>query len=303
MFIKFRARNSGIYLGHGSPRTGVYWVDDQCGWQPVNVMAGAVDMSSNTSRGFYFHLGSVRVEISDHIRTIHISWSVRDVNLHALSEVLDFLDFVRRGYAVTLRYFCEGWAEEQCRSEAKAIRAVLKSQKFRKKKVRDSVFVRDMDNLEGKNATSFIKEGLERWHNGRGAVKSEPIAEMMSKFLIYQKREKDGHLMALSSGTDAACHSVFEDGWDKGSAARPYDYAYPSRRYNKLVTESYERILEGGDMWFDHIRAIIPRQGKDPLWVPYQRLLLPLTLPDGSRALGCLCDISPENAIPVLGGG
>jgi len=302
MLVKFRARNSGIYLGRDRTRNGVYWVDDAGEWQPFSPLAESVVTSEVASRGLFFHMGAVRVEIFELEESIHISWAVRSVNLHTLSEVLDFLDFFRRGYRVILRYYCEGWVQEHYNSEQDAILAIMKSQKFRDRNVSDSVFIRGMDALTTETATPFIQNGLEIWHKGRGAIKSEPIAELLPNLLIYQYRETDGHLMALRSGPAAACRSVFQKGWVDDDGSRPYDYDYPSQRYNELITKSYQRVFDSGEIWFDHIRAIIPRRGEDPHWVSYQRLLFPLLLDDGSQALGCLSDISPENAIPVLGG-
>ncbi len=302
MFIKFRARNSGIYLDRGPTRNGVFWVDDTGGWQLASCLAGAVDMSATASRGLCFHLGAVRVEISNHLGLIHIGWSVRDVDLHALSEVLDYLDFFPRGYRVSLEYYCDGWVHEYCGSENVAIRKIIKCQKFRNTGVSDSVFVRDMDNLSSETATPFIRNGLNEWHKGRGLIKSDQILKLLPNLMIYQYRETDGHLMALSRGAGAACRSIFKNDWKYEIGAQPYDYEYPSQRYSDLITQGYSPVLEQNKIGFDHIRASIPQRDGDPRWVAYQRLLLPLTLQDGSSALACLSEISAENAIPVLGG-
>ena len=303
MFIKFRARDSAIYLGGGPARNGVYWIDDAGDWQPASFLTGAADVFAVASRGLYFHLGAIRVGISDDHRSIHINWSVRNVDHYSLCEVLDYLEFFRRGYRVILEYYCDGWVRERFGSELKAIPAIIEAQKFRKKKVPDSVFIQGVDDLNNQSATTYIQKGLEQWHKGRGLLSSEQISGMLSKLLIYQFREKDGHLMALSSGPDAACQSVFQKGWAEDGGTRLYDYEYPSRHYCSRVTESYHQILEDREIGFDHIRATIPQQDGEQRWVSYQRLLLPLELPDGSRALGCLSEISPVNAIPVFGVG
>ena len=65
MQVKFKAGNSGVYLGRGLTRNGVYWVDDCGEWQSADGIAGTTGTSANATRGLYFHLGASRVEVSD----------------------------------------------------------------------------------------------------------------------------------------------------------------------------------------------------------------------------------------------
>jgi len=274
-------------------RDGVYWVDDAGEWQPVSSTMRTDSRLSASSRTRFFQWGAVRVEISDFDRLISISWSVRAVNGCALSEVLDYLDFFRRGYQVALEYYCDGWLRERCVSTAVAIAAINKSQVYRGHRLRDSVFIRSavLDDDDA-TTTSDIRQGLNDWQKSRGDIRHEALTSWVPKLLIYQYRDTDGRLMALSRGLDAACHTVLQPGWGAGANARKFDFDYPSKYFNERVTEAYKSVWHSQTPKIEQLCAIIPRPYGQSEWLPYQRLLVPLTLDNGAQALGCFTDVS-----------
>jgi len=300
MQVKFKAGNSGIYLGRGLTRNGVNWVDDCGDWQPEGCLVDAAGMPVAATRGLYFYLGAARVTVSDVCQSIHINACIRSVSLCALGEVLDYLDFFRRGYSVSIEFFWDGWVKENFTSEMEAIHRVERMMRFRSAKPSDSVLMEHFEPPSKPVTSQTIQAGFEAWKKSGGSVEHDAMKYLLPKLMVYQRRDSDGQLMALSRGKEAAYNSVLPE-WGDGSKAPGFDYEYPSRYYNERMTEAYGRVFNEGEVCFDHIRATMPQANGEPHWVPYQRLLIPLLLADGSRALGCLSHLSQDNMISFLG--
>jgi len=58
--------------------------------------------------------------------------------------------------------------------------------------------------------------------------------------------------------------------------------------------------LENGAPMVDHIRGIIRRDGADPIWVPYRRLVVPTRNRLGAPIVVSICDIRQDLAIPFM---
>jgi len=293
---KFRAGNSGFYIGKGTHRVGRYWVDDAGVWKSDDCAKDIPPWA------LLKHLGMVRVDISESQGVFRVVLDVRAACAKAIVEVLDFLDFFRCGRVVDLEFNCDGWVKERWASELEAIFRIEKVMMFQTKKKVDPVMMMSFEDPLMSAASSVIQQGFKAWEECDGNIEHEAIKRFLPRMLIYQRRAKDNQLMALSRGTQAAFNKVLP-GWGDGSSAPAFDFEYPSKYYNDRMTEAYDRVLEDGEICFNHIRATMPRPDGEAAWVPYQRLLLPLLLADGSRALGCLSHLSSYNEIPFLESG
>jgi hypothetical protein len=81
---------------------------------------------------------------------------------------------------------------------------------------------------------------------------------------------------------------------------RPFQIEEPGRRYSFSIMQAYAGVLDTGEPRLDHIRAIVRRPSKDPLWVPYERLLFRAATEDGEPVLCCLSTITQDIAIPFM---
>ena len=120
-----------------------------------------------------------------------------------------------------------------------------------------------------------------------------------SHAMVFRPAE-DGQLTFVYVGKESPAARVYGSEWAAASEGHEHDGHSPDRDYSSRVCRPYTAVLESGEPRLDHIRALIHRHVGEPLWAPYQRLLAPCKLRDGSPVLVCLSDLTQQIAIPFM---
>lgn len=281
-----------------------WWVDDSGRW---NVRAPhsaapqrrlAPDETPGQARFAFGRLGLVRVSRS--AAEICIKWDLRCASRESLEAVLNLLDRCGGRRRVRLVFFYEGWHAEVHESAAAAIARIEVLQSFRSVHLIRPVFLRSrpLERVAGEGPA--VQRFFETWEAAQGDLADSRLSECLPYLMVYRVRESDGALVVAHAGAGTACAKVFGAGWIAAARGREYEYDGPGRRFSDAVSRAYARVLLAGEPWLDHVRAVVRRGEADPLWVPYQRLLVPGRSADGEPVLVCLAVITERIDIPFL---
>ena len=284
---------------------GHWWVDDDGAWnfwgldRPNDPEDR--ERAEQSFRRFALHrLGMVQV-------TLRPGKAVVEFDLHraddtALDATVDFFATAADSGGAELRFFHQAWNIERHPSAAALARRIDEVRSFR-----DVVLANTVTTLRRPlSARAMISRRVcdaLRLVEARGSgLALLDCADVSPHLMIYRRDDRlgSGHWVSLYAGGQSGCAWVYGEDWIREARGRPYRIDEPGRRYSVSVMKAYAGVLDTGEPRLDHIRAIMRRPGKDPLWVPYQRLLFRAAADNGEPLLCCLSDITQDIAIPFM---
>ena len=62
--------------------------------------------------------------------------------------------------------------------------------------------------------------------------------------------------------------------------------------YDYLVSEAYGKVVATGQPHYDHVIAAMTTPDGSVVWFPYQRVILPYSLPDGRRGVSVVSQVA-----------
>ena len=295
-------------VGQNGGRHGIWWVDDLGSWNRVdpksddNHKKRPFDGSPEHSKVAFAWLGLVKLQIRP--TRVTVKWNVRKVSPESLGSALDFLATQPATRQVRLSFFFDGWNVENYASPAAAIARIRQTDRYREVVLFPGIHLRRQDLGAIGRAAPLIQDCFAAWDRTGGEVdpeQDERWARLMPHLLVCRPRAKDGRLIFASIGDQADCNKVYSKAWLKTATNRPYDFPHPGD-FSDRTAEAYPAVLASGEPRFDHVRSLVPRISRDPIWAPYQRLLLPVRLADGSPAVVNAGKLTQDIDIPFLAG-
>jgi hypothetical protein len=201
--------------------------------------------------------GFVRVHIEQN-RT-EVKWAVFAPNWASLYCVMDRLPSYPAPY--TLKYFASGWCEEifdDPKVAAERIEEILAKSDVH---ITSRFFVKEVD--PGKTRVpSLLRDALVDHSVGPEYAVDCVFDQHLGRFCV----ERVGSRSAIAQI------------W----GLSPSSYACQSgHTYDQMVSVAYKKVLKSGEPHYDHVMASMITPDKVPLWVPYQRVVLPHRFPDG----------------------
>jgi hypothetical protein len=288
-----------------SSNFGHWWVDDEGAWNFWG-LDRPIDPDSRRSTEAAFRrlalhrLGMVQVSFLP-ARAL-IEFDLQRVDNTALDATVEFFSTTAWLNRVELRFFHQAWNIERHCCSAAVVRRITGVRNFS-----NVVMASTATTLTQPLSTRFAADSLllpaMRRADDRGfKLTLRECAESIPHLMIYRPDDRlgDGHWHTVHAGRQSACAQVFGQDWIDEARGRPYRVEEPGRRYSLSVMKAYAGVLDSGEPRLDHIRGIMRRPGKDPLWVPYQRLLFRATAENGEPLLCCLSDITQDIAIPFM---
>ena len=70
--------------------------------------------------------------------------------------------------------------------------------------------------------------------------------------------------------------------------------SFPARAghsYDQVVSQAYRRVLKTGEPYYDHVLASMPGSDQVPMWLSYQRVILPHRFPDGRHGVSVVTHV------------
>jgi len=131
MYLLFGDKVICIHHGGGPSGDGTYWIDDLGTWHPADVtpapeqpqtLFDCASAESEEDRLFLFdHIGMVRVVVDSAPRSLEVSLNLRSVEAGSLHAILDYLDAMRTGAKVLLKFMVDEWDVEAFANEHAAL--------------------------------------------------------------------------------------------------------------------------------------------------------------------------------------
>jgi hypothetical protein len=216
-------------------------------------------------------LGHVRVLVS--AAGTEVSWAVFAPNWAALYFAMEWLATTPGPYV--LKYFLSGWFEESYRHLGEACARI--------------------DQIIAKSDLHLVS----RVH----VKEADPSKTRLSIPHLLQSALNDGR-----ADPDDAIDCIFDDGIDrfrvdrigpKSAVARLWGdtpSAFPlvsGGAYDQTVSEAYLAVVRSGRPRYDHVYAVMTAPDNSPVWIPYQRVILPNKLKNGVQSVSVISEMAP----------
>ncbi len=294
----------GIFEGFDST-FGHWWVDDEGAWNfwGLDRLNDPEDRerAERDFRRFALHrLGMVQV-------TLRPGKAAVDFDLHraddtALDATVDFFAATACPGGAELRFFHQAWNIERHLSAAALARRIDEVRSFRDVVLANTVTTLKRPLSAPAMVSLRVRDALRLAEARASKLTLLDCADLIPHLIIYRRDDRfgSGNWVSLYAGGQCGCAWVYGQDWAREARGRPYQFDEPGRRYSFNVMQAYAGVLDTGEPRLDHIRAIVRRPGKDPLWAPYERMLFRAATEDGEPVLCCLSAVTQDIAIPFM---
>jgi len=137
------------------------------------------------------------------------------------------------------------------------------------------------------NATPLISSALAAWSCSDAKLESDAFTSLRDYMLVFRKSR--GNWLCTFVGQKSSYVTWLGVNWAQSAVGKIIDDDESSLYDYKFVVSAYETVMSWGCPRYDHIHTAFSRDGRTHLEpVNYQRLLLPLFLPDGEPVLGAI---------------
>ncbi len=278
---------------------GKWWFDETGRYLPHRFVDKNVHARRRAFR--YFNL----VEVLASRASIKMSWDVAHVSPLAIMMAGRFLTTRLPTANVTLEYFWGAWNRETSLSPAAAIKRMADIASYRDVVPYSGTMVVRRPLHSVRSEGNLIRSTFESWDRDGayfmlGPSGDNQLAEI-SKFALGFRPDRGEHRLIFDHiGEASGAVQVFGDEWARDAVGRACHRTQPDFEFDDRVCSSYAQVLETGEPYVDHIRAAIRRDGGDPVWVPYRRLVIPSRDRFGAPVVLSVCDVRQDINIPFM---
>ena len=286
---------------------GDWWIDDMGKWRAAELpgagLESVIPIGSDLreQQTAYRQLGLVKALLTP--TTVTFRWDVWHAAPEAIEAMIDFLEIDKQPRRIVLDFFYGGWITETFYVPSAAVKRIRQSSLYRSIEFVDTAFINEQNFDTIDRSTPVLKSGFEYLSRAKHLydMKDEQsFKALYSKLLVYSESQVDGLFLRLHFGGNSAFARMVY-GSDQGLSINPSVVdALPADRYGKTVSPAYSKVLHEREPRFHHVRALFKKEGREPIWAPYQRLLYPSKLSDGTPVVVCLSEITHDVDIPFL---
>ncbi len=284
---------------------GHWWVDDDGAWNFWGLdRPSDPEERERAERDFrrvaLHRLGMVQATLRP--KRAVVEFDLHRVDDTALDAAVDFFAAADHPGGAELRFFHQAWNIERHLSTAALARRIDEVRSFRDVVLANTVTTLKRSLSAPAMVSPRVRDALRLAEARASKLTLLECADLIPHLMIYRREDRLGfaHWDSLYAGSQSGCAWVYGQDWVREARGRPYQFDEPGRRYSFNVMKAYAGVLDTGEPRLDHIRAVMRRPGKDPLWVPYERLLFRAATEDGEPLLCCLSAITQDIAIPFM---
>lgn len=261
--------------------------------------------SENQRSLLYDSLGMVRV--CSYPRILDIHWDVQNVSRGALNAVLDHLISMEspgnNHVMVALRFFFGAWNSELFNSPGSAVERILEISEYAGVEPSEAITIAGV-NIGAINSSHLLVQScFERWHQMDGILGTGPtlgLGELSDRTIIMGPDALEERLVYKQVGTNSVACFVLGQDWRHTALELPADGCNSDNDYELEVVSDYPEVMSSGNPRLDHIRAFFQLEGEDPIWLSYERLLLPWKTRHGDPLIMCFSQWSQNLSVPFL---
>ncbi len=273
---------------------GLCWIDDSGKF--INHSCVVAERMARRRAFGYLRM----VELISTKHAVCLRWDVSKVSPSAMISAAHFIAKRSPGTQINLEYFWGAWNREIFLNTAQAIARITNLAAYRtvipfeqtKRLVRSfSTIMQDEGALL---ATTF--RTWERKQTASSVTNPHTFGALAKYTLVFRYNEKQDDLFFGHIGNHSGAMRVFGSAWAETALGRRCDRSQPDFEYDSRACAAYRDVMIRGEPVLDHVRAVIRLEGRDPIWVPYRRLVLPAR----DRFGAPVCEIDQNLAIPFM---
>lgn len=300
-----------LSVHHESDWATSWYIDDNSGWQPIVDVANDfpnVNPFSNSTKDIeiaFRHLGLVKVSTSG--RQIVITWDLEHAHLKALESAISYLFGVKEPIKVLLRFCHAGWCEETYSTPQASMRRIIQLQALRGKPPEAGIFMRrhDVGELTVQQPTvksPLLNKGISLWETSSRSLEINDINTRRHILPNVQllSLDKNDIYRFHHIGSETLISQLFGEVWRRNVIGSAALRSHADTEFEDAVSQPYNSVLESGEPYYDHVRALLVRSHCDPLWISYRRLILPYRTADGRDLLGVYVAPAQNISIPLF---
>lgn len=297
--------------GHNVDTENVWWIDDKGHW--LNFDATYVQRFPTCSfsqiehrRSFLFDTLGI-IKVSRYPRIIDIHWDVRHVMQGALSALLDHLVSLEspgnNDVMVALRFFFGAWNTELYTSPGNAAERIIELSEYANATPSDAITIANVDMAAIGSSHSSVRSCFDLWHGMGGILEDNPtlgLGELSNRTLVMGTDSLDERLVYKQVGPQSVACMVLGEDWRYIALGNTVEQCDSDDDYELEVVSDYPEVMELGEPRLDHIRAFFQLPGDDPIWLNYERLLLPWRAKNGKPLVMCFSNLNQNLSVPFL---
>ncbi len=276
---------------------GRWWIDDSGRY----IRHSFVDTDRKARRRAFDHLRMVEVITDAH--SIRLRWDVAHAAISAMIAAAHLLTTRSPDTHVHLEFFWGAWNREFKYSTASAIARIAETAHYRtitpfKATKRVVCPVSTIMNEDG-----ILANGFRMWERdgARFSITDEDKFSTLAPYaLVLRQDHKKDALIFQHIGVASGAGRIFGNKWAQMAIGQRCDRSQPDFEFEDRVCGPFQTVIEDGEPIVDHVRAVIHRPGQDPVWVPYQRLIIPGRDRFGAPLVISLCDVRQDVAIAFM---
>ncbi len=291
-----------------SLRQRVWWIDEKGRWlefsdgYAARFPACALSRSSEKQGPHFNCLGLIKV--TDLGFVIDIQWDLRHADDHALFALIDFLASPRtprhpQGH-IALKFYFGAWNSELYNSPDAAIDRILELAHYKTNTPNDGITIAGVHINDIGYSHSRIQACFQAWEKTDGSFdpKHQPdLAHILDRALIFRPDAHGERFIFKYAGQHSVATSVLGETWPDEAIGMPSHQCGSDEDYEKEVCSDYGPVMASDAPRLDHIRAPFQLDNDDPIWLNYERLLIPWRDQDGGPLLMCYSELSQDLCI------
>lgn len=246
------------------------------------------------------------LKVAVYPRLIDIHWDVRRVTRAGLCAVLDHLISLETpGVAkptVALKFFFGAWNAEVYDTPSHAVERMVELSEYADAVPSEAITMANLNIGDIDTCHPRVSACFSRWRdmNGRLGVDEDfGLGDIIDHSLLFGPDPHDNQLVYWSAGAESLASQVLGEEWRFTAKGAPVDMG-SDPDYEDAVTTDYVDVINSGTPQIDHVRAYFRLIGDDPIWLNYQRLLLPWRTADDVPVVLCFAQRSQTLNVSFL---
>ena len=293
-------------------RDNVWWIDDAGRWlnfgeEYASRFPGCYFQQADHRHGPAFDMLGM-VKAVSHTRLWDFHWDVRHVTPGALGAMLDHLLSLESpgnsGMMVALKFFFGAWNSELYQSPGSALERIVELSEYTNSVPSDAITIAGVDLKEIDQSHSLVRAGFARWRAMNGVLGDETssygLGDLKDHGLLLGHDSLCERLIYKSVGGHSLASHLLGENWRYTVLGRPLEHCYSDDDYETEVCADYPGVMTSSEPRLDHIRAYFHLKGDDPIWLNYERLLLPWKTRTGKPMVMCVSQQSQNLTVPFL---
>jgi hypothetical protein len=293
------------------PGGDIWWIDEVGTWHAAGggyaerfPDCRLLDLTQHQGPWFK-EMGMIKVAKLNGV--IDIQWDLNHASPLAVRSMFDFLLVYETPGSdqvpVALQYFFGAWNSEYYPSTGEALNRIVDLAACEGYEADECITIANvaLENID--DSHKRIIAAYDLWCHANGTMHDEitdEIDAIMQYAILYRPDAYGERFIIKEAGAGCYAAAVLGTDWHTKARGMPTEACYSDETFEAALCQDYPYVMKSGALRLDHIRAFFHLDGDDPIWVNYERLLLPWKSAAGSPLLMCCAEQSQELSVDFL---